>query len=76
MAFAFKVELVAAIHVVSFAWDRNWRKLWLEADSMYLVVPWRWRPAWEQCLDRVSQMMFHVSHIYHEGNQAVDGLAS
>ena len=37
LAFAFEVELVAAIQAISFAWDRNWRKLWLEIDSMYLV---------------------------------------
>ena len=37
LAFAFESKLVAAIQAISFAWDRNWRKLWLETDSMYLV---------------------------------------
>ena len=37
LAFAFEVELVATIQAISFAWDRNWKKLWLETDSMYLA---------------------------------------
>ena len=54
LAFAFEAELFAATQAISFAWDRNWRKIWLETNYMYLVflfrskslvVPWRWRPA-------------------------------
>ena len=72
LAFAFEAELVATIQAISFAWDRNWKKLWLETDSIYLVilfrskslvVPWRCRLAWELCLDQISQMVLHVTYI-------------
>ena len=39
-------------------------------SASFGVVPWRWRPAWSRCLRFLSQMQFHVSHIYREGNQA------
>ena len=40
------------------------------------MVPWRWRPAWELCLDQISQMVLHITYIYCEGNQVADSLAS
>ena len=76
---------MAAIHAINYAWDRGWKHLWLETDSTYLVylfkrkskvVPWRWRPAWECALDRTLSMIFHVSHIYREGNKVADSLAA
>ena len=85
IAYAFEAELVAAIHAINYAWDRGWKHLWLETDSTYLVylfkrkskvVPWRWRPAWECALDRTLSMIFHVSHIYREGNKVADSLAA
>ena len=63
LAFAFEAKLVATIQAISFAYDRNWKKLWLEIGFMHLVFlfqskslvdPWRWHPAWELCLDRIS----------------------
>ncbi|PON53282.1 Ribonuclease H-like domain containing protein, partial [Trema orientale] len=74
-----------AIHAISYAHDFGWTNLWLECDSSYLVtllrarspsVPWRWKPAWLRCIDRISNMNFHVSHIFREGNTVADILAS
>ncbi|PON63890.1 hypothetical protein PanWU01x14_128670, partial [Parasponia andersonii] len=30
-------------------------------------VPWRWKPSWLQCIERISKMNFCVSHIFREG---------
>ena len=84
-AFAFEAELAGAIHAISYAHDFGWTNLWLECDSSYLVtllrtrsssVPWRWKPSWLRCIDRISTMNFHVSHIFREGNTVADILAS
>ncbi|PON37013.1 Ribonuclease H, partial [Trema orientale] len=83
--FAFEAELAGAIHAISYSWDFGWKNLWLESDSSYLVtllkahspsVPWRWKPSWLRCIDRISKMNFHVSHIFREGNSVAVLLAS
>ena len=84
-SFAYEAELVGAIHAISYAFDFGWTNLWLECDSSYVVtllrtrsssVHWRWKPSWLRCLERISKMNFHVSHIYREGNAVADILAS
>ncbi|KAL5551533.1 hypothetical protein UlMin_001709 [Ulmus minor] len=47
-----------------------------EAEIAAAILPWCWRATWDKCLTQLSQMEFVVSHIYHEGNYAVDYLAS
>ncbi|KAK0575059.1 hypothetical protein LWI29_033415 [Acer saccharum] len=85
VCFAFEAELAAAVHAIDYAWTFGWHRLWLESDSTFVVnilrsrsriVPWRWRPAWDRCLRLISQMDFAVTHIYREGNQVADSLAS
>ncbi|KAK0599983.1 hypothetical protein LWI29_010426 [Acer saccharum] len=85
VCFAFEAELAAAIHAIDYAWTFGWHRLWLESDSTFVVnilrsrsrkVPWHWRPAWDRCLCLISQMDFAVTHIYREGNQVADSLAS
>ncbi|XP_057811785.1 uncharacterized protein LOC131026023 [Salvia miltiorrhiza] len=48
--FPFEAELLAAITTIAITYNRGWRKLWLEADSLYVVglfqqrsmeIPWR-----------------------------------
>ena len=38
IGFAFEAELAAAIHAISFAWEKDWHVLWLETDPSYLVA--------------------------------------
>ncbi|KAK2664369.1 hypothetical protein Ddye_002943 [Dipteronia dyeriana] len=37
VCFAFKVELVAAVYTIDYAWTFGWRRLWLESDSTCVV---------------------------------------
>ncbi|KAK3184210.1 hypothetical protein Dsin_031496 [Dipteronia sinensis] len=37
VCFAFKVELVAAVHAIDYAWTFGWRRLWLESDLTFVV---------------------------------------
>ncbi|POO02039.1 Ribonuclease H, partial [Trema orientale] len=83
--FAFEAELAGAIHAILYAYEFGWTNLWLECDSTYLVtllrerspsVPWRWKPSWLRCMERISRMNFRVSHIFREGNAVADISAS
>ena len=82
--FAFEVELLAVSMAINYAWINDWRHIWLESDSSYVVqlfsarsdqVPWRVRQAWHRCLSQISHMDFQVSHIFREGNQVADVLS-
>ncbi|WCJ18474.1 Retrovirus-related Pol polyprotein from type-1 retrotransposable element R2 [Euphorbia peplus] len=84
-SFAHIAELRAAVYAISVAWNKGWRHIWLECDSMFVVslfktrstrVPWELRQNWLQCLNYISKMCFVVSHIYREGNRVADALAS
>ena len=69
-----------AVHI---ALDRHWTHLWLETDSTLvihyynfpLLIPWRFRVPWLNCLHLVKQFNFCISHIYREGNKVADRLA-
>ncbi|KAK2661126.1 hypothetical protein Ddye_007659 [Dipteronia dyeriana] len=83
--FAFEAELADVVYAIDYAQTFGWHQLWLESDSTFVVdilrsrsrkVPWRWRSAWDRCLGLISQMDFVVTHIYREGNQTADSLAS
>ncbi|KAK2655634.1 hypothetical protein Ddye_008686 [Dipteronia dyeriana] len=85
VCFAFEAEFAAAVYAIDYAWTFGCRRLWLESDSTFVMdilrsksrkVPWRWRTAWDRCLGLISQMDFAVTHIYREGNQVADSLAS
>ncbi|KAK2361038.1 hypothetical protein QL285_086244 [Trifolium repens] len=76
-------ELVGAMIAIETAVNKGWSQLWLESDSMLVVkafssskvVPWALRNRWDNCLARISNMNFFVSHIYREGNHCADKLA-
>ncbi|XP_057803087.1 uncharacterized protein LOC131018376 [Salvia miltiorrhiza] len=83
--FAFEAELLAAITAIAIAYNRGWHKLWLEADSSYVVsllqqrsmeVPWRFISYWKETLARLHEITFRVSHIYREGNVVADIMAN
>ncbi|KAI5335956.1 hypothetical protein L3X38_026090 [Prunus dulcis] len=40
------------------------------------LVPWRLRVDWQNCLLHLQHMSFKISHIFREGNHAVDALAN
>jgi len=77
-------EMSGAMRAIEFAKEKNWRNVWLETDSMSVVlafksqsfVPWQLRNRWRNCLLITSQMNILVSHIYTEGNACVDALAN
>ncbi|XP_057779485.1 uncharacterized protein LOC130998068 [Salvia miltiorrhiza] len=83
--YAFEAELLAVITAVAIAHSRGWHKLWLEADSLYVVklledrslaVPWRFYAAWKITLARLNDITFRVSHIFREGNAVADAMAN
>ena len=81
---ALKAELVGAMTAIEVAYERNWRKLWLETDSKLVVstfksnsiVRWQLRQRWNQCILLSQSMDFVVTHIYKEGNHCADKLAN
>jgi ribonuclease HI len=91
-AFAFNIgisnslnaELIGAMIAIETAASKGWSYLWLESDSMLVVlafssakiVPWALRNRWENCLTLLSNRNFYMSHIYREGNHCADKLAN
>ncbi|KAK2443569.1 hypothetical protein QL285_014658 [Trifolium repens] len=79
-----KAELIGAMIAIETATNKGWSNLWLESDSMLVVlafssariVPWSLRNRWDNCLLLISNMNFYVSHIYREGNHCADKLAN
>ncbi|OVA11793.1 hypothetical protein BVC80_49g27 [Macleaya cordata] len=77
------VELSAVIFAINYAVERDWRKLWLECDSLFILltiknprmVPWHLRVAWQNCMFKLRGLDFRCSHIYKEGNGVPDCLA-
>lgn len=75
-SFAFEVELLAATMALEVAMLRNFRFIWLEADSSYVVsmllkkdvdVPSRFKARSLRILDSTNTVQLHVSHIFREG---------
>jgi len=64
--------------------QRHWKNLWIETDSTLVVmafkssslIPWSLKNIWKNCKLITAGMNFIVSHIYKEGNQCGDSLAS
>ncbi|PRQ26934.1 putative ribonuclease H-like domain-containing protein [Rosa chinensis] len=77
-------EVMAVIKAIDLAWVRDWKHMWLKVDSSLILnllkspqlVPWQWRVEWGNCLHCISQMHFHSSHIFREGNQVADAFAN
>ena len=81
---ALHAELSGAMRAIELANTFQWKNLWLEADSELVVkafknpylVPWRLKNRWMNCLQLTLSMNFVITHIYREGNQCADTLAS
>jgi len=81
---AYFAELSAAMRAIEMANQNNWMKILLESDSMLVVkafknhalVPCKLRNRWLNCTIIALNMQIIVSHIFREGNQCADTLAS
>lgn len=78
---ALHAEIFGAIRAIELADSHNWKNLWLEVDSQFVLknhslVPWKLRNRWMNCIMLTSKMNFLARHIYREGNQCADTLAS
>jgi len=77
-------EFCAAMIAIEVAFEKGWRKLWLETDSRIVMltfsssflVLWCIRNRWANCLFKTRQMDFIVSHIYRDENTCSDILAN
>jgi len=81
---AFIAEIYGAILAIEITHSKNWNHIWLETDSMLLMlafknnhmVPWSIRNRWSNCMKVTRNMNFLVSHIYREDNVCADALAN
>lgn len=77
-------ELSGRMQEFEIASRNNWRNLWIETDSMLVVlafksitsVPWSLKNRWKNCISFTRNMNFVVSHIYRERNRYADRLAN
>lgn len=81
IGFAFEGELAAALLAIEIAHDRNWNKLWLESDSMYVVqifntqdpqVPWKCLEKWRWVKRYLNSIHWVITHVYREANASAD----
>lgn len=81
---ALHAEISGAIRAIELAYSHNWKNLWIEVDSQFVLkalknpslVPWKLRNRWMNCIMLTSKMNFLATHIYREGNRCTDTLAS
>ncbi|KAH6781520.1 hypothetical protein C2S52_001729 [Perilla frutescens var. hirtella] len=85
VGFAFLAELLAAITALEWAQRLALDFIWLEADSIYVVillssrsleVSWILKARWRAVIHFIDSIHFCVSHIYREGNGIADLLSS
>jgi ribonuclease HI len=77
-------ELSGAMRAIEIANTHQWTNLWLETDSdlvvrafkNHAIVPWHLCNRWANCMQIISGMNFLATHIYREGNDCADSLAS
>lgn len=83
-AFAFVAELGIALYAIDLAWQFTWTKLWIESDSSYVVsifssnqvvVSWKFKAHFCNCIHFNRMIEFQISHIYQEGNKVADNLS-
>jgi ribonuclease HI len=84
-ASSYLAELQGALRAIEVAHQMNWKNLWIEIDSVLVVlafknpdihVAWSLRNRWHNALVLLRQKKIIVSHIFREGNQVVDCLAN
>ncbi|CAL0323620.1 unnamed protein product [Lupinus luteus] len=81
---ALYAEVKAAILVVDLACKKGWNSILSELDSSVTVdlfhgkgiVAWKLRTDWRRCCRLIKNMNCKITHIFREGNQCADRLAS
>ena len=82
---AFEAEIMGFILAIEFAYKFKWKNLWVETDSTYIValfkdstisMPWELRNRWSRAIRYANELKTHIFHIFREGNEAADKLAS
>ncbi|XP_019433776.1 PREDICTED: uncharacterized protein LOC109340519 [Lupinus angustifolius] len=81
---AIYAEFHAALHAVTIAYNRGWKHLWIEVDSSMLLdifsgksnPPWSLQNDWIKCKEKLHTMNYNITHIFREGNNCADKLAS
>ena len=83
--FAFEAEMMGFIIAVEKVIEFNWSNVWLELDLMYIVnlfnhgigkMPWPLCSRWSRAIQYAKRMNLVVSHVYREGNNFANRLAS
>lgn len=79
IGFAFVAEIIVVIYALELAQARGLNYIWLESDSVYVVVllrdhltkiPWHVKARWWRCvLAYIAQINFRVTHTFREGMQ-------
>lgn len=78
-----QAEIFGAIYAIEIAYKKGWHNLWLECDSLLVImtfksldiVPWQLRNRWKNCIHLTSCMRFRCSHIFREGIHYADKIA-
>ncbi|KAK2638782.1 hypothetical protein Ddye_026577 [Dipteronia dyeriana] len=82
---SFVAEMQAALHVICIAYDRGWRWLWLETDSMDVISCfsnpnysplWQLHNFWLHSKYLINQMHFVIMHTFRERHMVADILAN
>ena len=77
--------MMGFIIAVEKAYEFKWDNIWIETDSMYVVhlfnrgtgqISWRFHNRWLSAYKKARTKNFIVTHIFREGNNVADRLAS
>ncbi|KAF1876331.1 hypothetical protein Lal_00029679 [Lupinus albus] len=77
-------EMHSTIKAIFLAFKKGWIRIWLGCDSTLVMdnfnvktnVPWKLQNYWLTCKTKIALMDFKISHIYREGNNYTNKLAS
>lgn len=81
---ALLAEFFAIIMAMEATINKNWDNNWIDSHSLIVVrgiqnpnlVPWPIKNCWMNCIHKLRNHGFMLTHIYREGNSCVDALAS
>ncbi|GAU35907.1 hypothetical protein TSUD_69400 [Trifolium subterraneum] len=84
IATALVAEIMGVVLAIECASNKHWNCLWLECDSQLVslafknprIIPWQLKNRWKNCITKINTMNFFISHVYREGNNCADKLAS
>ena len=77
--------MIGFIMAIEKASEFNWHNISIETNSMYVVnlytngtnkIPWRLHNCWSKVVINAKRVNMAVAHIFREGNNIADRLAS